>query len=303
MQFSGDGLLARTYFPPLDQDAVDPIVKAALDGGIDWFDTAEMYGGGKSERSLGTALRHGGVTPGDVTIATKWSPLLRTARNIERTVGNRRAALQPFRVDLHQIHLGQGSFSPVREQMRAMARLVERGLISAVGVSNFSAEQMQDAHAVLADHGIPLATNQVQVNLVHRDIETNGVLDTARRLGVTLIAYSPLRSGLLTGKFHADRSLVDEIPPLRRKMTGFTDEHLGSTASLIGALREIAEGHDATVSQIALAWLIGYYDDTVVAIPGASRPHHAAEAAGALRVQLSNAELEHLAQLSRAVTR
>ncbi len=302
VQFSGPGLVSA-FFKPLPQPQVDVIVKTALDGGITWFDTAEMYGHGNSERALSSGLGHAGIKPGDVTIATKWAPLGRTAKSIGRSIDARLAALDPFPIDLHQIHLGFGSFSPIRSQVQAMARLADAHEIGAVGVSNFSARQMEIAHAKLAKHGIPLATNQVQINLLHRKVETNGVLDTARRLGVTLIAYSPLREGILTGKFHADRSLVANLPRARRTVMGVSHKALDRSAPLIEGLREIAAAHDATVSQVALAWLTTHYGDTVVAIPGASKPHHAEEAAGAMKVALGAEETERLADLSRAVTR
>ena len=301
MQFSGPGMVSR-FFPPLPQPQIDVIIKAALDGGVTWFDTAEMYGKGNSERCLSTGLTHAGASPGDVTVATKWSPVGRTAKSVERTIGDRISALQPFPIDLHQIHMGAGGFSRVRTEVAAMARLVEAGKIRSVGVSNFSARQMEIAQATLAKHGLSLATNQVQINLLRRKIETNGVLDTARRLGVTLIAYSPLASGMLTGKFHDDRSLLTNTPRVRRLINGLTEKRLDRTAPLIGGLREIAAAHQATISQVALAWLITYYGDTVVAIPGASKPRHAEEAAGVLKVNLSPDESARLAELSRAVT-
>lgn len=297
MQFAGPGL-----FPALPQASVDEITKAALDAGITWFDTAELYGRGKSERLLSAGLQHAGIEPGQVTVATKWAPPGRTASSIVGTFEKRLAALDPYGVDLHQIHFPVGSFSSLRSQVRAMARLTVAGKIRAVGVSNFSARQMEMAHAVLAERGIPLASNQIQINLLHRKLETNGVLETARRLGVTLIAYSPLASGMLTGKFHDDRSLVAAMPLLRRMINGFTTRRLDRTTPLIDAMRDIAGTHQATVSQIALAWLITYYGDTVVAIPGASKPHQATEAARAMRIELSPEETSKLADLSAAVT-
>ncbi len=295
--------MVSRFFPPLPQPQVDVIVKSAIDGGITWFDTAEMYGRGQSERGLSAGLTHAGITPGDVTVATKWSPLGRTAKSIERTIGDRISALQPFPIDLHQIHFPAGNFSPIRKQVNAMARLAEAGRIRAVGVSNFTARQMEKAHAALAEHGIPLATNQVQINLLHRRIERNGVLETARRLGITLIAYSPLASGMLTGKYHADRSLLRNMPRPRRLINGLTDKRLDRTAPLIDGVREIAAAHQATISQVALAWLITHYGDTVVAIPGASKPHHAEEAAAAMQVKLSPEESARLAELSIEVLR
>jgi aryl-alcohol dehydrogenase-like predicted oxidoreductase len=146
----------------------------------------------------------------------------RTAASIDRTIGERLSALAPFPIDLYQVHFGFGSLSSTKVQMRAMARLVEQGSIAAVGVGNLTACQMQTAHAVLADYGVPLASNQIQLNLLHRSAERNGVLETARRLGVTLIAYSPLREGVLTGRFHADPTLVKNVPPARRAYMGIT---------------------------------------------------------------------------------
>jgi aryl-alcohol dehydrogenase-like predicted oxidoreductase len=300
-QFAGKGWISALT-PTIPQEHVDTIVKTALDGGITWFDSSEMYGGGTSERALARGLTHAGIKPGDVTVATKWLPLGRTARSIERTLGERLDALNPFPVDLHQIHLNRGSFSTVRAQMRAMARLVQAGKIRAVGVSNFTTRQMEAAHDELAKFGIPLASNQVQINLLHRKIETNGMLDAARRLGVSLLAYSSQRQGILTGKYHADRGLIQGVHPLRRRVMGLTPEGLDRSAPLIDAMRDLAAEHQATVGQVALAWLVDYYGDTVIPIAGASKPRHAEEAAGALKVQLSADELERLADLSQHVT-
>jgi len=300
MGFSGEGRGRASTSSQIDQPRVDEIVKAALDGGITWFDTAEAYGHGGSERALSSGLTASGIKPGDVTIATKWVPVGRTAKSITRTIDDRLGALSPFPVDLHQIHMPYGSFSPLRAQVQAMVRLAEAHKIHAVGVSKFSARQMELTHAELAKHGIALASNQVQINLLHRKIESNGVLSTARQLGVTLIAYSPLRRGLLTAKFHDDPGLVAKMPRRRRKL--FAGD-LDRSGPLIDGLRQVAVAHSATVGQVALAWLTCYYGDTVVAIPGASKPHHAEEAGGAMRIALSEEETRRLALLASQLSR
>jgi aryl-alcohol dehydrogenase-like predicted oxidoreductase len=300
-QFAGKSWISALS-PPVPQENIDTIIKTALDGGVTWFDTSEWYGGGTSERALALGLTHAGIKPGDVTVATKWLPLGRTARSIERTVGKRLDALQPFPIDLHQIHLNRGSFSSVRAQMRSMARLVQAGEIRAVGVSNFTTRQMEIAHDELDKYGIPLASNEVQINLLHRKIETNGMLDAARRRGITLLAYSAQRQGILTGKYHTDRRLIRGVHPLRRKVMGLTPQALDRQAPLIDAMRDIAAEHQATVGQVALAWLIGYYGETVIPIAGASKAHHAEESAGALKVQLSADQLQQLSELSKQVT-
>ena len=296
LQFS-QGFTER-LFPKVPQETASSVVRAALDGGITWFDTAEAYGQGASERVLTTALRENDIGPGTVTIATKWKTRWRTAASIGATIEDRLAALQGYPIDLHQIHMNVGSFSSHAAQIRAMARLCHAGRISAVGVSNFTAKQMERAHELLRAEGLTLASNQVHISLASRNIERNGVLETARRLGITLIAYSPLRQGLLSGKFHGNPERIKSLPRLRR-MVMVNGKALARTAPLIDEMRQIAEAHGASVSQVALAWLIGFYEGQVVAIPGASKPAHAAESAGAMELRLTGKELEALDRLSR----
>jgi aryl-alcohol dehydrogenase-like predicted oxidoreductase len=299
LQFAGRGMTERLYRAAIDQPTVDAVVRTALDGGITWFDTAEMYGRGQSERALSTALRDNGIRSGDVRIATKWAPMLRTARSIGRTIGDRRRALGEYPIDLHQIHEPYTSLSPIPGQLREMAKLLRDGQITSVGVSNFSAKQLAKAYETLRAQGISLASNQVQINLLNRDIETNGVLDTARRLGVTLIAYSPLASGLLTGKYHENPELVGSLSRIRRLFGQYDKKSLARTAPLIEELRAIAGSYGVTPGQVALNWLITFYGDTVLAIPGASKPRHAEESAGAMAFTLTEKELDRLDELSR----
>jgi len=290
MQFAGGAGMFRYMFPPIGQPAMTEIVGAALEGGIDWFDTAEMYGGGRSERGLAAALAARAVAPGAVRVATKWMPLMRTAGNLPRTIPRRLAALAPYPVDLYQIHQ-PWSLSTPEAEMDAMAGLVEAGHIRSVGVSNFDARRMRRAHAALATRGLPLASNQVHYSLLHREIETNGVLDAARELGMSIIAYSPLDSGLLTGKFHRDPALLERTPIGRRMMLR---RRLEVSRPVVDTLEEIGAAHHATPAQVALAWLVQARGDTVLAIPGASKPGHAREAAGALRLTLAGDEIARL---------
>lgn len=297
MQFAGGAGMFRYMFPPIDQARMTAIVRAALDGGIGWFDTAEMYGGGRSERGLATALQALAVEPGGVAVATKWNPLLRSAANIPRTIERRRSALTPYPIDLYQIHQ-PWSFSSPEAEMDAMADLVEAGRIGAVGVSNFDERRMRRAHAALARRGLPLASNQVHYSLLHREIETSGVLRAAKELGVSIIAYSPLDSGLLTGKFHRDPGLLDATP-VGRRMT--LRRRIERSRPVIDLLEAIAAGYGVTPAQVALAWLVRRHGDAVVAIPGASKPEHAAAAAGALQLRLQPGELERLDTVSGSV--
>ena len=294
MQFSGRGIF-RLMFPKLSAETMNNIVQAALDGGINWFDTAEMYGKGYSERALANALQAAGQTDDDVVIATKWSPFFRTANNIPRTISNRQRNLAGYSIDLYQIHQPY-SLSSTEAEMNAMADLVEAGKIRSVGVSNFSAALMRRAHAALAKRGLPLASNQVQYSLIKRSIESNGILDTARELGITIIAYSPLGSGILTGKFHNDPDALRNTPLGRRVLLR---RRLEKSRPLIAVLEKIAAAHDVAPSQVALNWLVNFHGDIVVAIPGASKVHHAQQNAGAMNFALSEREMERIDELSR----
>ncbi len=295
-QFSEGRTIHGFIWPKIEVGETNEIVKAALDGGINWFDTAEVYGGGRSERGLARALTDAGRTSDDVIVATKWQPIMRTARSIGKTIDQRLENLSPFSIDLHQVH-NAASFSSVDAEMNAMADLVEAGKIGAVGVSNFSADRMRQAYEALDRRGLRLASNQVKYSLLDRHIEDDGVLDAAKELGVTIIAYSPLEMGLLTGKFHRDPDLLRKRPIGRRFTLGRKVER---SRPLVEALEEIAKAHNATPAQVALSWLVNFHGDVVVAIPGASRPDQARESAGALDLVLSDEEMQRIDQSTRS---
>jgi aryl-alcohol dehydrogenase-like predicted oxidoreductase len=295
MQFSGNGLPYRLMLSGVPEGQTNVIVKAALDGGINWFDTAEMYGRGRSERTLAEALSNAGIEDSEVIIGTKWNPMLRTARNIPRTIGKRIRHLNGFSIDLYMVHM-PASLSSIEAQMNAMADLVEAGKIRSVGVSNFDVKQMRRAHAALEKRGLPLAVNQVEYSLLHREIETNGVLETAKELGVTIVAWGPLASGLLTGKFHKDPQILANTPPIRRRRFRRLIE---ATQPVISTLEEIAFRYAVTPSQVALNWLIHFHGQAVVAIPGASKVRHAEESASAMQFQLTDDDLATLDRVSR----
>ncbi len=294
MQFSGGSGIFGMMFSNLSQETMDAIIQAALDGGINWFDTAEMYGFGRSERALSLALKASGKADGDVIVGTKWLPFFRTAASIRRTIHDRIRFLEGFSVDLYMVHQ-PWSFSSVEAEMEAMADLVEAGLIRSVGVSNFSAQRMRRAHAALARRNMPLAVNQVQYSLMHREIETNGVLQAAKELGITIVAYSPLARGLLSGKFHKDENLLSQRP---RGWRMFLQRNLERSRPLVEVLEMIAASHNVTAAQVALNWLIHFQGETVVAIPGASKVKQAAESAGAMHFQLTEAEMALLDERS-----
>jgi aryl-alcohol dehydrogenase-like predicted oxidoreductase len=294
MEFSGGGGLMGSAFPMISQDEKNATVKAGLDGGINWFDTAELYGAGVSEASLSMALKASGKKDREVVVATKWWPLFRTARNIPRTIQDRIRFLDGYTISLYMVHQPY-SFSPTEAQMEAMADLIESGKIRSVGISNFNAEQMRRAYKALQKRGLPLAVNQVRYSLLDRSIEKNGILDTARELGITIIAYTPLESGLLTGKYHKN-------PDLLQKKSWFWRARLqrgvDKSRSLVTALEEIGLKYKATAAQVALNWVINSHGETVVTIPGVTKVHQAEESAGAMKFKLSDDEMTRINELS-----
>jgi aryl-alcohol dehydrogenase-like predicted oxidoreductase len=297
MEFSGGGGLMGSVFPTIDQEEKNATVKAGLDGGINWFDTAELYGAGVSEASLSTALKAAGKSDNEVIVATKWWPFLRTARNIPKTIEDRLRFLNGYSIGLYMVHQ-PFSFSSVEAEMDEMAKLVEAGKIRSVGISNFNPDQMRRAHRQLQKVGLPLAVNQVRYSLLDRSIEKNGVLETAKELGVTIIAYTPLESGLLTGKYHKNPELLEKKPAIWR---GRLRRSMEKSRTLISALEEIALRYNVTAAQVALNWVIYSQGDSVVTIPGVTKISQAQENAGAMKFKLSGDELALLGKLSQAI--
>jgi aryl-alcohol dehydrogenase-like predicted oxidoreductase len=295
-QFSKQKNMAGKYWPTLEDELIDKIVSLSLEGGINWFDTAEAYGNGESERALSKALQKSGKKPGEVFIATKWWPMFRFASNITRTIDERIKALAPYPIDLYQVHQPYG-FSGEKSEMKAMADVWERKLIKNIGVSNFSAPKMKSAWETLDKKGIPLASNQVVYSLLNRKIESNGVLEMAKKLNISIIAYSPLAQGLLTGKFHDNPELLKNIG-FRKYNSLFKPDGLDQSLPVVNLVKELALRYDVTPSQIALNWLINYHGDTVVAIPGATKASQAKENVAAMSFRLSDGDMERLDRIS-----
>jgi aryl-alcohol dehydrogenase-like predicted oxidoreductase len=261
--------------------------EAALDLGIDFFDTAEIYNSGNSERSLGQFLQS---EKRAVQVASKFFPFpwrLRK-RDLAAALCNSLERLGRERIDLYMIHFPVPPV-PLETWMDALADAVVAGLVRAVGISNCDAAQTRRAHAALAKRGIPLASNQVEYSLLRRRAERQGLLDVCRELGVTLVAYRPLSSGLLSASFSPDNR------PAFIRGRYYSRNYLRRISPLVKKVGEIAAAHGKTVSQVALNWVIC---KGALPIPGAKSPGHLAENAGALGWRLSPGELADLDRLS-----
>ena len=285
-------------FPAVSKETENSIIKEAVDGGINFFDTAEIYGFGKSERALSSALQANKIADADIVIGTKWRPIFRRAKNMRKTIYKRIECLSPYSIDLYMVHFPYGTFSRVKGQMKEMSSLLRDNKIGSIGVSNFNEKSMRKAYGLLENEGIPLAVNQVEYSLLKRSIESNGVLDTAEELGITIVAYSPIHQGLLTGKYHSKPELLKNKSRLFGM--GFK-KRLLKTQPLIDILTEVGKKYNATTSQVALNWLITNRGKTVIAIPGATKIGHAQESAGAMTFQITNSEREEINIASQKV--
>ncbi|MEH2302155.1 MAG: aldo/keto reductase [Nostoc sp.] len=280
----------NSYGPEQLQEAFT----AALEAGVTFFDTAEVYGMGLSEKFLGQFLQQ---TQQPVQIATKFGPLpwRFTAQSVSDALTQSLKRLQLERIALYQVHWPFAFFLSQETLMNALADEVKRGRIAAVGVSNYSAEQMRDAHQILAARGVPLAVNQVRYSLLSRQIESKGIMATARGLGVTILAYSPLAQGLLTGKYTIDST---ETPTGPRKIDPrFKKEGLQKIAPVTSLLRNFGEKYDRTPAQVALNWLIA--QGNVIPIAGVKTAEQVRQNAGALGWRLSDGEIKELELVSR----
>jgi aryl-alcohol dehydrogenase-like predicted oxidoreductase len=266
--------------------------EASLRAGIDFFDTAEVYGFGKSEKFIAKfSRRH---ADSQIQIATKFFPLpwRLTPGQIVRALRGSLARLEMTRVDLYQIHWSTPLFS-VERMMDGLAAAVEKGMTRAVGVSNFNAEQTRRAHARLAKYNIPLASNQIQFNLLERSPDFDGLVETCRELGVTIIAYSPLKYGMLTGKYTPDN------PPRGARARRFSAAYLAQIQPLIVTLRQIGENYGGkSPAQVALNWLMRR---GAIPIPGAKNTRQLEENAGALGWALSADDVAQLSEVSERV--
>lgn len=221
----------------------------SVSAGIRLFDTAESYGSGRSEELLGEFLKEKTTS---VKIATKFMPypwrLTRSA--LLRALKGSQNRLGRTKIDLYQLHW---PYLPVTIEtwMEAMAEAYQAGMIGAIGISNCDRSQTQRAYDALTRAGIPLASNQVEYNLLNRQIEKNGLLEFCRELGIAIIAYSPIAKGILTGKY------TPQNPPRGIRSLTYTPQFLAKCQLLINQLKKIGADHGGkSAGQVALNWTI-----------------------------------------------
>jgi aryl-alcohol dehydrogenase-like predicted oxidoreductase len=260
------------------------ILHRALDLGVNVLDTAEIYGRGNSERIVGKAL---GDRRKEAFIATKVFPVAPVARWVESRGRKSRERLGIDVIDLYQIHM-PNPVVPISQQMEGMRRLQRAGVITDAGVSNFSLARWQAAEAAL---GSPVLSNQVQYSLVARKPDVD-LVPYAQMHDRLVIAYSPLEMGMLSGRYTSTNPPTGSA---RLNNPLFLPENLDRAAPLIDAVRAVANAHDATPAQVALAWVISH--GNVVAIPGASSVEQLEANVAAADLDLT---IDEIASLTRA---
>lgn len=273
------------YDADLTEATIAEAWRASIDGDVTLIDTAEVYGGGESERIIGRLLA---ANPGDrerVVLATKFMPApwkvnVRSALRDALLASIERLGVE--RVELYQIH-GPVSLRSHSALADALAAVVAEGLADAVGVSNYSVREMRSMQAALAQRDVPLASNQIEFSLLRRRPESVGLIAACRELGVVPLAYSPIGQGRLTGKYSAA-----DPPPSSRT---FSTHPMAEVDRVVAVQREIGDAHGRTPSQVALRWLV---QKGAVPIPGAKHAGQAEQNAGALGWSLTDDDVARL---------
>ncbi|MDE3031973.1 MAG: aldo/keto reductase [Acidobacteriota bacterium] len=268
------------------------VIHAALDAGVDFLDTADMYGPFTNERLVGRAIAS---RRDEVVLATKFGNERREDGTrvgingrpdyVRQACDASLARLGVDHIDLYYQHRVDPSV-PVEETWGALSELVAAGKVRHLGISEAAPATLRRAHAV---H--PVTALQTEWSLWSRDVEDNDVLATVRELGVGFVAYSPLGRGFLSGNIRS----IDDLDEndFRRHSPRFQGENFAKNLELLDRVREIASAKGVTPSQLALAWVLAQGDD-VVPIPGTKRRQYLEENISALRIELSADDLASL---------
>jgi aryl-alcohol dehydrogenase-like predicted oxidoreductase len=297
--------LSAFYGEPTDQADAIKLLHAAIEAGVNHFDTAEMYGMGTNEKLLGAAFAD---RRDKVRIATKFGPKFLfdadgkmtgttvdgTPANMRRAVENSLSYLKTDVIDLYYLHRVDPKVS-IEETVGAMGELVAEGKVRAIGLSEASADTIRRAHAT---H--PISAVQSEYSIFSRDIESE-VLPVLKEIGATLVAYSPLGRGLLTGAMTRENKPSGEGEYRQGAMQPrFADGAYEANLALVDEVKAIAEAHSATPGQIALAWVLGRAGN-IVAIPGTTKLANLMSNLGAANISLSQDQLTKLEGLADKV--
>jgi aryl-alcohol dehydrogenase-like predicted oxidoreductase len=273
--------------PQDDNDSIAAIHRA-LDLGINWIDTAAVYGLGHSEEIVGRAVKSSARKPYIFTKCSRpWNPdgSIYSSLNPASLTNELHASLRRLQVetvDLYQMHWPDPD-SEIEEGWEALARFREQGKVRWIGVSNFNVDQMKRAQKIA-----PITSLQPPYSMLRRAIEAE-ILPFVQANGIGVINYSPMLSGLLTGKMTAERIAALPQNDWRRKNVEFSEPRLGRNLRLVELLRTIGNEHGATPGVVAVAWAL-HHPAITAAIVGGRSPRQVEETAAALRFRLTDDE-------------
>src|SRR5215212_5904668 len=296
LEVSVVGLGCNNFGRRLDAQATNAVVDAAIEAGITFFDTADVYGNTKSEEYLGRAL---GRRREDVVLATKFGSRIDEQRKgakpeyVKQAVEDSLRRLGTDRIDLYQLHTPDPEV-PIGETLGALDELVQAGKVREVGCSNFSADQLREAKEATREGAARFASVQNEYSLLHREPERE-VLPECERLGVAFVPYFPLANGLLTGKYRRG----EDAPSGSRLDSGRGDRLLtDQNLAIVERLIEFSESRGHTILELAFSWLLTRPAVASV-IAGATSPEQARGNAAAASWQLTDAELTEVNSILR----
>ncbi|WP_159723371.1 aldo/keto reductase [Enterococcus sp. CSURQ0835] len=284
----------HNLFPNLDDEVGKQVVRTALDNGITLLDTAYAYGNGRSEELIGEVLKEPEYDRSRVIIATKAAhdpaqdgKFNNSPEFLRNAVEDALQRLQTNYLDIFYIHFPDET-TPKNEAVAELHKLKEEGKLRAIGVSNFSLEQLKEANQ---DNYVDVIENQY--SLLHREAEKD-LFPYLKQHKISFVPYFPLASGLLTGKYDKETTFAEG--DLRNSKPEFQGERFKAIIEKVDQLKPLAKENDATVAQLVLAWYMKNPNVGIV-IPGAKKPEQVAANAKAVDVRLSNADYETIDQL------
>lgn len=273
------------YGKDFDERDCEKAVIKTIEKGINWIDTAWIYGGGKSEEIIGRVLKE---VKEEIFIATKFAGSHAMYKDVIKACESSLKRLKRDYIDLYQYHW-PNSYVPFKETAKAVNELIKSGKVRYFGVSNFSKSDLMEISKYL---DYPIVSNQVRYSLADRRIERE-ILPYCRENNIAIIAYSPLSQGLLTGKYNKGNIPLED---LRRESPFFKEPNLSKILEVTEKLKEIGDRYNVPPSVIALSWLIK--KEGVFAIPGAKREQQAEINAKALYIEITDEEEKILTEIS-----
>ena len=279
------------YGKDYDFESLKQVFEYAGKAGINFFDTAEVYGYGNSEKILGELMKEYPQMP--LVLASKFSPFYPwrlTGKQLLNALKGSLKRLNKTQLDIYYLH-SPGGMRPYRVWLEALAEAYQEGLIKAVGISNFNLNQTRDAYEFFAQRNVPLSCHQFHFSLLHRAPELNGMMTYCKEMNISVISYMALAQGLLTGKY------TPQNPPSGSRGRNYPPEKLAKLQPLLDVMREIGAEHgDKTPSQVAINYAI--CKDTIPLV-GVKTVRQAAENLGALDFRLSEVQVNRLDEKSQ----